>query len=87
MTSERGGTCMPSTTSEPAATIDSEPITAPFSRIAPMPIRQRSSIVQPCTTAACPIVTSSPIVVACVSFMTCTTVPSWTFDRLPMRIR
>ena len=52
-----------------------------------MPIRHRSSMVQPWTTAACPIVTSSPMVVAWVSFMTCTTVPSWTFDRRPMRMR
>ena len=48
MTTLRGGTTMPSGTSAPAATIDSSPTTAPFRTIAPMPTRQRRSIVQPC---------------------------------------
>ena len=37
--------------------------------------------------AACPIVTSSPIVVGCVPFMTCTMVPSCTLLRRPIRIQ
>jgi hypothetical protein len=87
MTSDRGGIRMSSTTSEPAATIDPLPTCDPFNRIAPIPMRQRSSIVQPWTTAACPIVTSSPTVVACVSFITWMIVPSCTLDRRPIRIR
>ena len=47
ITSDRGGTFMSSMTSVPAATIDSVPMCAPFSRMAPMPIRHRFSIVQP----------------------------------------
>src|SRR5689334_5318525 len=33
------------------------------------------------------MVTSSPIVVGCVPFITCTIVPSWIFVRFPTRIR
>src|SRR5258707_13419336 len=36
---------------------------------------------------AWPIVTLSPIVVGCVPVIAWTTVPSWMFDRLPIRIR
>ena len=71
----------------PAATIESAPMCAPFSSIAPMPIRQRSSMVQPCSTAECPTVTSSPMVVGCVSRITCTIVRSWMLLRRPMRMR
>jgi len=84
---DRGGTFMFSTTSDPAATIDPVPICAPFSRIAPMPIRHWLSTVQPWRIAPCPIVTLSPIVVGCVPVMTWTIVPSWTFERRPMRIQ
>ena len=56
---------MPSGTSAPAATIDSSPTTAPFRTIAPMPIRQSRSIVQPCRVTECPTVTSSASVVGC----------------------
>ncbi len=52
MTSDFGGTLCPSTSSVPAATIDPLPTVTPFRRIAPIPIRQRSSIVQPWTIAA-----------------------------------
>ena len=44
-------------------------------------------MVQPCSTAECPTVTSSPMVVGCVSRITCTIVRSWMFDRRPMRMR
>ena len=76
ITSERGGTFMPSTSSVPAATIDPVPTCEPLSRIAPIPIRHWSSIVQPWTMAPWPIVTLSPIVVGCVRVMTWTIVPS-----------
>ena len=42
MTSDRGGMTVPSVTSVPAATIESAPITAPFSMIAPIPMSTRS---------------------------------------------
>ena len=61
MTSDRGGMTVPSVTSDPAATIESSPIVAPFSMIAPMPTSTRLPTVQPCTIAPWPIVTSSPI--------------------------
>ena len=51
-----------------------------------MPIRHRFSMVQPCTTVPWPIVTSSPIVVGCEPFMTCTMTPSCRFERRPTRM-
>ena len=47
ITSERGGTFCPSTSSVPAATIEPVPTCAPFRTIAPIPIRHWSSMVQP----------------------------------------
>ena len=87
ITSERGGTFCPSTSSVPAATIDPVPTWAPFSRIAPMPIRHWSSIVQPWITAAWPIVTLSPMLVGCVPVIAWTIVPSWMLVRLPTLIQ
>ena len=52
-----------------------------------MPIRQRCPSVQPCSTAPCPTVTSSPTIVGCDgSRITCTMVPSWMFVRAPIRM-
>jgi hypothetical protein len=47
ITSDFGGTCMPSVTSVPAATIEPAPMRDPFSRIAPMPTRHCASTVHP----------------------------------------
>ena len=86
ITRDRGGTWKFSGSRLPAATIDSAPTLTPFSRIAPIPIRQRSSMVQPWTIAACPMVTSSPMVVGWVPDWTWTTVPSWTLVLAPIRM-
>src|SRR5581483_3097917 len=86
ITSERGGTCMFSVTSVPAATMEPAPTREPFSRIAPMPMRHCASIVQPWITAAWPIVTASPMCVSCVPSIAWTTAPSWMFDRRPIRM-
>ena len=45
----------------PAPTILPSPIRTPFIRIAPIPIRQSSPIVQPCKMQRCPTVTRVPI--------------------------
>ena len=55
---------VPGVTSEPAATNDSSPMTAPSSTMLPIPMRHAFPIVQPWMIAAWPMVTSSPRVVA-----------------------
>jgi len=52
------------------------PMVTPFRRIAPMPMRQRDSTVQPCSVTECPMVTSSPRISGYSSRMTCSTEPS-----------
>ena len=54
--------------------------------VAAMPTNARSYSVQPCTIAACPIVTSSPIAVEKRSRVTWMTVRSWMLVRAPIRI-
>ena len=58
---DRAGICVHSSTTVPAATREPVPTTAPFRTVAFMPIRQSSSTVQPCTTAAWPTLTPAPI--------------------------
>jgi hypothetical protein len=53
--------------------------------VAPMPMVTPSLTVVPWTTAACPMVTSSPTTHG-VPRSTWSTAPSWTFERLPMRM-
>src|SRR5690606_27860179 len=84
-TSDRGGMAVPSSTSAPAATSDSRPTTARLRTVAFMPMRQSSSIVQPCTTAPWPTETPEPIVTGTPS-STCTTTLSCRFEPAPSTI-
>ena len=77
---------VPSVSSVPAAITQSDSMCTPFNSTAPMPISTRSSIVVPCTTAEWPTVTSSPMIVGCVSRITWIIVRSWMLVRLPMRM-
>ena len=55
MTIELGGIIVLSATKLWPATIEFSPITAPSITVAPMPIRQLSPMVQPCSTTRCVI--------------------------------
>ncbi len=54
------GITVRSVISVPAATMLPAPIVTPFKMTAPMPIKQRDSMVQPCSVTEWPMVTSSP---------------------------
>src|SRR6266545_4776035 len=54
MTSEPGGTCMPSGTTAPAATTLPVPMRTSLSRMLPIPMRQSSSTMQACRMTRCP---------------------------------
>ena len=79
----------------PLENLDGTPLrsTAPSITSEPMPTRQRSSIVQPCRMTLWPMVTSAPTVsgspagLSGVAWFTCSTEPSWTLVRAPMRMR
>ena len=73
MTRLRGGTFIPSGSSEPAATMHSSPTSTPFKTMAPIPIRQKLPIRQPCRVTECPTVTWSAITVGCCALITWTT--------------
>src|SRR5437773_910182 len=85
-TKERGGTIVPSSTTHPAATSDSSPISQSSSTIAPIPMRQRSRIVAPWRIARWPAVTSLPTVSPERPPVTWRMQPSWMFVRAPTRI-
>ncbi len=76
---------VPSSTTEPAATSEPAPITARLSTVADMPIRQSSSIVHPCSTAAWPTLTRAPTV-AGIPSSTCTVTLSCRLVSSPMLI-
>ena len=61
---EPDGTCVPSSSIAPAATMLLLSTTQLSITIAPIPIRTLSCIVHPCTIALCPMLTLFPIVVA-----------------------
>ena len=61
ITSDRGGTCMPSGITAPAATTLPVPTRTPLSRMLPIPIRHSSSTVQPWRITRCPTPTRRPI--------------------------
>jgi hypothetical protein len=84
-TKERGGICIPWSTTEPAATSEPVPTTAWLRTVAFIPIRQSSSIMHPCTTAPWPIVTLSPTVHGA-SGSAWSTALSWTLVSRPMRM-
>ena len=71
--------------SVPAATMLPVPTTAPFKIVARIPMRQRDSMVQPCSTTAWPTVMSSPKISGHSSFITWSTEPSCTLVRAAMR--
>ena len=75
----------PSGTRAPAATIEPSPIFAPLRIVALIPIRQPSPISHPCTTARWPTTQPSPTT-AGYPGSACSTQPSWTFVRAPIRI-
>ena len=68
---------MPSGTTAPAATMLPLPITQRFKRVACIPTSTSSSTVQPCTTAAWPMVTLRPMVRG-QCLLQCSTAPSCT---------
>ncbi len=80
-------TRIPGGTTAPAPTMAPDSTTAPSSTRAPMPIRQPGSSVQPWIMQECPMATSAPMTSGWVSWVTCNTVPSWTFERAPIRIQ
>src|SRR5215471_9227699 len=84
--SENGSTTLFSGTTVPAAMIDPSPIFALFRITEPMPIRQRSPIEQPCRVTECPTVTQSPMITPYLWRMPWSTLQSWTFEFLPMRM-
>ncbi len=75
----------PSGTRAPAATIEPSPIFAPLRTVALIPIKQPSPISHPCTTARWPTTQPSPTT-AGYPGSACSTQPSWTFVRAPIRI-
>jgi hypothetical protein len=85
ITSERGGTCIPSGITAPAATTLPVPMRTPLSRILPMPIRHSSSTVHPCRITRWPTPTRRPTVHGSPS-STWTMVPSWRLLSGPMTI-
>ena len=80
------GTRLPGVTRAPAAIIASLSTTAPSITQACMPTKARSCRVQACSTAAWPMVTSSPMSVGSPPPVTWMTVPSCTLVRAPMRM-
>ena len=83
---------LPGGTTVPAAIITSSSTTAPSSTIAPMPTSTRWPMVQPWTVTPCAITTSSPMISGQPASLpgkgrvTCSTLPSWTLLRAPMRM-
>jgi hypothetical protein len=61
-TTDPGGTVVFGVTTAPAATIEPEPMWAPFMTTLPMPTRTSSSTRAPCSTTRCPTVTPRPTV-------------------------
>ena len=60
MTSDPAGTSIPSNSTAPAPTTEPRPTRTLLSTMAPIPIRQSSSMVQPCKMTRCPTVTRCP---------------------------
>ncbi len=85
-TSEPGATSMFSSSKAPAPMIEPRPTRTPLSKIAPMPIRQSSSTVQPCRMTRCPTVTRSPTEQG-IPGSAWIIVRSWMLDCAPMEIR
>src|SRR5690349_13130355 len=83
---DRGGTRVPSSTTLPAPTRDSSPMTHPSRSTDPMPMRQRSSTRAPCRMTRCPTVTSSPTSTGGPPRVRCRMHASWMLLRRPMRI-
>ena len=86
ITKLRGGTSMPSGTSVPAAMTHSSPTCASFRIVAPIPMRHKEPIRQPCNVTEWPTVTWSATTVGCCSLKTWTTQLSWMLLYGPMRM-
>src|SRR5436305_745000 len=83
---DRGGTVILARTTAPAPTIDPVPMTQPPTRTEAWPMRTLFSMTLECTSALCPMVTSSPTIVGSFSSVWMVEL-SCTFDRAPISMR
>ena len=70
----------------PAAMMLPSPMLALFRITEPMPIRQRSPMVHPCSVTEWPMVTHSPTMTGYLWRMPCSTLQSCTLELAPMRM-